>query len=63
MVVVPTIGASACVGEVSQTPARIVSTIGASKGLPNMGGQAGLGLPNLGSLGVARGILDLGIVQ
>ncbi len=28
-----------------------------------MGGQAGLGLPDLGSLGVAGGILDPGTVQ
>jgi len=63
MVVVPAAGASACVGEVSQTPARTIPTICASKGLPNMGGQAGPGLPNLGSLGVTGGILDLGAVQ
>jgi hypothetical protein len=63
MVVVPAAGASADVGEVNQTPAGIVPTIGAGKGLPNMGGQAGLGLPDLGSLGVTGGILDPGTVQ
>ncbi len=63
MVVVPVAGASAGVGEVSQTPAGIVPTICAGKGLPNMGGQAGLGLPNLGSLGVAGGIMDRGTMQ
>ncbi|CAK9199506.1 unnamed protein product [Sphagnum troendelagicum] len=50
-------------GEVSQTPAGTVPTTGAGRGLPNMGGQAGLGLPDLGSLGVAGGILDPGTMQ
>jgi hypothetical protein len=63
MVVVPAVGASASVGEVSQTLAGTVPTICAGKGLPNMGGQAGLGLPDLGSLGVAGGILDRGTMQ
>jgi len=60
MVVVPVVGANSGVGEVSRTPAGTIPTIGAGKGLPNMGGQAGLGLPDLGSLGVAGGILDPG---
>jgi len=63
MVVVPTAGASVGVGEVSRTPAGTIPTIGASNGLPNMGGQAGLGLPDLGSLGVAGGILDPDTMQ
>jgi hypothetical protein len=63
MVVVPVAGASAGVGEVSQTPIGTIPIICAGKGLPNMGGQAGLSLLDLGSLGVARGTLDLGTMQ
>jgi hypothetical protein len=54
MVVVLVAGVSAGVGEVNQTPA------GTNKGLLNMGRQAGLGFPDLGSLGVAGKILDPG---
>jgi hypothetical protein len=57
MVVVLVAGVSAGVGKVSQTPA------GTNKGFPNMGRQAGLGLPDLGSLGVAGRILDPGTEQ
>ncbi len=60
MVMVPAARASAGVGEVSHTPARTVPTICAGNRLLNMGGQASLGLPNLGSLGVIGGILDPG---
>jgi len=56
MVVVPAAGASAGVGEVSQTPAGTVPTIGAGRGLPNMVLACQI-------LGVAGGILDPGTVH